>query len=91
MAYYFEGPDEGSFPLFTSLAFDLTVTSLFLPLLRGRTLRVYPQDMDVEAILTDIFAGGSGVDCVKLTPSHVSLLEQLGLNASSCGLGHRGR
>ena len=81
--YYFEGPDEGSFPLFTSLAFDLTVTSLFLPLLRGRTLRVYPQDMDVEAILTHIFAGGSGVDCVKLTPSHVSLLEQLGLNATT--------
>jgi amino acid adenylation domain-containing protein/FkbH-like protein len=84
--YYFRGPEEGSFPLFTSLAFDLTVTSLFLPLLRGRTLRVFPQDMDMGEIMTRIFADGSGVDCVKLTPSHVSLLEELGLSASDVGL-----
>ncbi len=30
--------DRLTFPLFTSLAFDLTVTSLFLPLITGGTL-----------------------------------------------------
>ena len=32
------------FPLFTSLAFDLTVTSIFTPLVSGNKIIVYPAD-----------------------------------------------
>ncbi|MDX2437618.1 MAG: AMP-binding protein, partial [Acidobacteriota bacterium] len=35
--------DRLTFPLFTSLAFDLTVTSLYLPLITGGTLEIYPE------------------------------------------------
>jgi amino acid adenylation domain-containing protein len=77
--YYFQDSSEGNFPLFSSLSFDLTVTSVFLPLLRGTTIQVFSQDMEIDQILKEIFAGSSGIDCVKLTPSHVSLLENLDL------------
>jgi amino acid adenylation domain-containing protein len=70
-AYYFENDDEGSFPLFTSIAFDLTVTSLFLPLLRGKTLYVFPQDAGIDDVLAD-----GRFDSLKLTPSHCSLIER---------------
>jgi amino acid adenylation domain-containing protein/FkbH-like protein len=77
--YYFQDSREGNFPLFSSLSFDLTVTSVFLPLLRGRTIQVFSQDMEIAQILKEIFEAASGIDCVKLTPSHVSLLENLDL------------
>ncbi|HKX32887.1 MAG TPA: amino acid adenylation domain-containing protein [Blastocatellia bacterium] len=77
--FYFRNPDEGNFGLFSSLSFDLTVTSLFLPLLRGRVLRVFPQEAELTRILAETFDEDSGIDCVKLTPSHVSLLEHLGI------------
>lgn len=82
--------DSGTYGLFTSVAFDLTVTSLFLPLVRGRTLHVFSQDADLPDILRATFAGLYGIDTVKCTPSHISLLRQLGVTASplrACILG----
>ena len=35
--------DRLTYALFTSLAFDLTITSLFLPLITGGTLEIYPE------------------------------------------------
>ena len=43
-AYYFAGRTAGDFPLFTSVGFDLTLTSLFLPLVRGRCVHIYAGD-----------------------------------------------
>jgi amino acid adenylation domain-containing protein/non-ribosomal peptide synthase protein (TIGR01720 family) len=73
--FYWTSPDAGSMALFTPLSFDLTVPSLFCPLLRGRTLVVFPHDMPVQDALARQFAAGSGVDSVKLTPSHIRVLE----------------
>jgi amino acid adenylation domain-containing protein len=81
--YYFQNSGEGNFPLFSSLSFDLTVTSAFLPLLRGRTIQVFSQNTEIAQILKEIFAASSAIDCVKLTPSHVSLLQDLDLRNSS--------
>ncbi len=63
-----------SFPLFTSPAFDLTVTSLFLPLVTGGSIVIYPEttgaaDTTIERILEE-----DAVDIVKLTPSHLALI-----------------
>ena len=80
--FYSTDPEEGNFPLFSSISFDLTVTSLFLPLLRGRSLHVLPQDADIADILTRAFTS-SAIDAVKLTPAHVSLLKDLELERSS--------
>ncbi|MEP7308333.1 MAG: amino acid adenylation domain-containing protein [Acidobacteriota bacterium] len=73
--YYWTAPDSGSMALFTPLSFDLTVPSLFCPLLRGRTLTVYPQDAPIDDVLRRQFAPESPIDSVKLTPSHIRLLE----------------
>ena len=74
--------DRLTYPLFTSLAFDLTVTSVFLPLITGGTLEVYPEpDGPVDAALMDVVAANT-VDIIKLTPSHLSLLRRLGVDGS---------
>ena len=77
-ATYVRG-DRLNFPLFTSLAFDLTVTSLFLPLITGGTLEIYPEpEGPVDTALVDV-ARANAVDFIKLTPSHLALLARLGL------------
>jgi non-ribosomal peptide synthetase component F len=76
----------GTFALYSSLAFDLTVTSLYLPLLKGRTLYQYPQDAAIADILLDSFGPGTPVDTVKLTPAHIMLLGQLGLPPGACNV-----
>ena len=74
--------DRLSFPLFTSLTFDLTVTSLFLPLITGGTLDIYPEgDGPVDTAIMDV-ARENRVDFIKLTPSHLALLSQIGLEGS---------
>ena len=74
--------DRLTFALFTSLAFDLTVTSLFLPLITGGTLEVYPEpEGPVDTALMDVVAANAA-DLIKLTPSHLSLLRRIGLEGS---------
>src|SRR5262249_60492020 len=57
----------------TPLAFDATVTSLYLPLLAGRPVRLLPQDRQLE-ILTTQHAGSEKLSLLKLTPAHVDAL-----------------
>ncbi|UOZ04409.1 non-ribosomal peptide synthetase [Amycolatopsis sp. WQ 127309] len=67
------------FPLFTSLAFDLPVTAILLPLLAGGSVAVFaeePNHVGLTRMLRD-----SGVDSVKLTPSHLELIARLGITA----------
>lgn len=45
--YYAAVGEKVSMPLFTSIAFDLTITSLFLPLLTGGTIFACPGEFDV--------------------------------------------
>lgn len=63
-----------SFPFYSSFGFDLTVTSLFVPLVTGGTIVVYPEPDGSDLSIQDVFADDA-VDAVKLTPSHLSLLE----------------
>jgi amino acid adenylation domain-containing protein len=64
-----------AFALFTPLTFDLTITSIFLPLISGGEVVVYPQsDGPVDFALFDVLEDDS-VDIIKLTPSHMRLLK----------------
>jgi amino acid adenylation domain-containing protein len=63
-------------PVHSSLAFDLTVTSLWTPLLAGRTITLLPEERGVEALAATI-RPGVNFSLVKLTPSHLNLLSQL--------------
>ncbi|MGB3802278.1 MAG: AMP-binding protein, partial [Lewinella sp.] len=71
---YVKGP-QPTFPLFTTIGFDLTVTSLFTPLTCGGQIIVYPEpepgtpDLAVLRVMDD-----DRCDVVKLTPSHLALL-----------------
>lgn len=63
--------DVITFPLYSSISFDLTVTSMFTPLISGNRIIVYPEDVNVA--LERIVEEGEA-DIVKLTPSHLKLL-----------------
>ncbi len=62
-------------PLFTAVGFDLTITSIFLPLACGGQIISYQEpddgpDLSVFQVLED-----NQVNFIKLTPSHLSLLK----------------
>lgn len=74
------GNDSGSFPLFTSVSFDLTVTSIFTPLASGNSIVIYDEDdHDPEhAVIRAV--RDNKVDVIKLTPSHLRLLRNIDLS-----------
>ncbi len=70
---YTTGPTDCA--LHTSPAVDLTLTSIFLPLVTGGRLRIYPDDTPGVPVI-DVFRDDS-VDLVKLTPAHLALLQEV--------------
>jgi len=66
---------QGS-PVHSSLSFDLTVTSLFTPLLVGAKVILLPESRDVEALQT-VLENQSNFSLVKITPAHLEILSQL--------------
>ncbi|MBZ0256695.1 amino acid adenylation domain-containing protein, partial [bacterium] len=85
-AYYYGERDGGAMGLHSSISIDMTVTSLFLPLLRGKTLRVFGAEDEAPDMLAAMFQPGAGFDCVKLTPSHISVLKELGIERTDVSL-----
>jgi len=71
-----------AWPLFSSLAFDLTVTSIFTPLISGGRIVVVREDpaMPGMAIFKVIESGA--VDIVKLTPAHLAMIKDMDLGAT---------
>lgn len=70
-------------PLFTSIGFDLTITSTLLPCISGGRLIVYKEalfgpDMSLFQVLGDNY-----INTIKLTPSHLSFLRDRDLTNSS--------
>lgn len=65
-----------TFPLFTSISFDLTITSIFLPLLTGGRLLIYVQ-REHEVMLSRIIEENE-IDIIKLTPSHLRIIKAHG-------------
>ncbi|MFL5744795.1 MAG: amino acid adenylation domain-containing protein, partial [Niastella sp.] len=66
--------EKGDFPLYTSISFDLTVTSIFLPLVTGNSIIIYKEEAPgslIELVVTD-----NRVDIIKATPSHLKILLQ---------------
>jgi amino acid adenylation domain-containing protein len=60
-------------PIHSSVAFDLTVTSLFLPLLVGRRVDLLDEGQGVES-LAEALRQSSDYSLVKITPAHLQLL-----------------
>src|SRR5690606_6897072 len=73
------GEDSGAFPLFTSIAFDLTVTSIFVPLITGNKVVIYPEQDDVATIVQRVISEDR-VDVIKATPSHLRIIAESALD-----------
>ncbi|MFD9887070.1 amino acid adenylation domain-containing protein [Streptomyces alboflavus] len=69
--YLSEG--SGGAPLFSSVAYDLVVTTLYAPLVSGRPLHVLPAEADL-AELGELLRAQGPFDFIKLTPSHLDVL-----------------
>ncbi len=68
-----------TFAFYSSLAFDLTVTSIYVPLITGGAIRVYP-DREKNGMLIREVCRDNAVDVIKLTPSHLALVRDLDLS-----------
>jgi amino acid adenylation domain-containing protein/thioester reductase-like protein len=64
--------DGGGSTLHSSIAFDLSVTSIFPALVSGRTVTVVREEAGVGALAKALRSGGHSL--VKLTPAHLELL-----------------
>lgn len=74
--------EAADFPLYSSIGFDLTVTSIFVPLISGGKVVIYPDSERRDALaVLDVFEEDR-VDVVKLTPSHLRLVLEAGLRTS---------
>ncbi|MDH3476203.1 MAG: amino acid adenylation domain-containing protein, partial [Rhodospirillales bacterium] len=67
------GSGATKMPLFTPGVFDLTLTSLFVPLCAGGQIRIIPNQSPEEALVA-IFSKEVASTAVKMTPSHIALL-----------------
>jgi len=76
---YVGGEQDIAFPLYSSIAFDLTITSLFTPLITGNIIVVYndPPEESLKRIIQDNL-----VDIIKLTPSHLRLMKEMELEGN---------
>ena len=62
-------------PLYTSIAFDLTLTSIYIPLVCGAEIAIYPEKPGTnifEHMLTE-----NRITFIKLTPTHLYMLHDL--------------
>lgn len=64
-----------NFPLYSSISFDLTVTSVFTPLVSGNTIYIY-ENSNPQLLLKEII-DDKKVQIIKLTPAHLNLLQDL--------------
>jgi amino acid adenylation domain-containing protein len=63
-----------AWPLFSSLAFDLTVTTLFTPLITGGRIVVYRGDPGLQSMVVLKVIDDNAVDIMKLTPAHLAII-----------------
>ena len=61
--------------LHSSIAFDLTVTSIFLPLIQGGIIYIMPEGSNVEHLAQEININ-KGIGLLKITPSHLKALKK---------------
>ncbi|HVR99264.1 MAG TPA: amino acid adenylation domain-containing protein [Thermoanaerobaculia bacterium] len=62
-------------PVHSSLGFDLTVTSLFPPLLAGGRVVLVPEEQGIEGLGTALRQDGDQ-RLIKITPAHLALLRE---------------
>ena len=69
--------DGSGSPVLGSVSFDGTLTSLFAPLLAGRTLFLLPRGHEIDLLASESYAE-RGLSFIKMTPSHLRAFDGLG-------------
>ncbi|WP_434306253.1 amino acid adenylation domain-containing protein [Clostridium botulinum] len=77
---YLKDEDE-VMAVYSSISFDLTVTSIFTPLISGNKIIIYDND-ETEFVLYKILRENKAT-VVKLTPAHLTLLKDMNNTKSS--------
>ncbi|MEM6710250.1 MAG: amino acid adenylation domain-containing protein [Pseudomonadota bacterium] len=72
---YYANTTAIDMPLFTSLGFDATLTSLLLPTVTGGCVHVYPNQEGNEARVLSRILADDRVDLIKMTPAHLALVQ----------------
>lgn len=62
-------------PLYSSIAFDLTLTSIYIPLVCGAEIAIYPEKPGIN-IFENMLAENR-ITFIKLTPTHLYMLNDL--------------
>lgn len=75
--YYIDN-EACNFPLYSSISFDLTVTSIFTPLVSGNCICIYKNN-NIELLLKNILEDRK-TQVIKLTPAHLTLLQDFDLS-----------
>jgi amino acid adenylation domain-containing protein len=78
---YLAGDTPYDMPLFTSVGFDLTMTSLFLPLYTGGSITIYPEQQGIDLSIRNVILDEK-LNCLKCTPSHLKLIKGVPLSTS---------
>ena len=80
---YYDFSNSSSFALFTSIGFDLTITSTLLPLFCGGRVIVYKENSSgPDTAVLDVIKDNL-VNVIKLTPSHLMLFKDKDLTNSA--------
>ena len=78
VSQYYNANEDATFAFFSSPAFDLSVTSLFSPLICGQTVVIYSKKLDsLYQMLSDNLC-----NIIKVTPTQLRLLISKNCNAS---------
>lgn len=80
--FYFRNQDIGNWMLLTSISFDLTITSVFTSLTRGKKLTIGDPKKEINVLLEEAFSS-KDVDVLKLTPAHITLLKDFEIKTSN--------
>ncbi|MCU0289464.1 MAG: amino acid adenylation domain-containing protein, partial [Acidobacteria bacterium] len=70
-----------NFPFYSSISFDLTVTSIFTPLITGNSIIIYganSKELFIDKIIAD-----NRIGIIKLTPAHLKLLREMKIPAET--------
>ncbi|AXG70691.1 tyrocidine synthase 3 [Kordia sp. SMS9] len=72
--------EQQDFGLFTSIAFDLSITSIFLPLTTGNRLVIFSSEKDTSEVLQNFLA--ADIPNMKITPAFIDLFIEIYVEAS---------
>ncbi|MGY2809922.1 non-ribosomal peptide synthetase [Bradyrhizobium sp. USDA 4506] len=81
-ARVYSSSESLAWPLFSSLAFDLTVTTLLTPLITGGRIVVYLGDPGVQSMVVLKVIDDNAVDIIKLTPAHLAMIRDRNLETT---------